>query len=91
MKVINKIESDKDENGETISGSRKKKVLAYILSAKDLDANEKMILYRSLYSDSQYNRAIVDYLAKRSDVSYENKLKLLEALGFKVGANGVYW
>lgn len=91
MKVINKIESDKDENDETISGSRKKKVLAYILSAKDLDANEKMILYRSLYSDSQYNRAIVDYLAKRSNVSYENKLKLLEALGFKVGANGVYW
>ncbi len=89
---LNSIKSDKDQNGDTISGSRKKKVLKYINSL-DADYGEKIILYKSQYTgDDTYNYDIVDYLNSRSDISYTEMKTILEELGFTVLSDGtVQW
>ena len=91
-KDLNNIKADKDKNGNTISGSRKKKVFAYI-NGLDIDYGEKIILWKSEYkSDNTYNREIVEYLRNRKDLSYDDKATLLKELGFKVDDNGnAYW
>lgn len=90
-KTLNGIKSDKDKNGDTISGSRKKKVQAYIQSL-DIDRGQKLILHKSEYpSDTQYNREIIAYLKSRKDLSDADRKKILEALGFKVEGNKVRW
>ena len=90
-KELGAIESDKDEDGKTVSGSRKKKVVKYI-NDLDLDYGQKIILYRSQYkSDDTYNYEIVDYLNDREDISYETMVAILEELGFKVDGNTVTW
>jgi hypothetical protein len=90
-KTLNGIKADKDKNGDTISGSRKKKVTAYIQSL-DIDRGQKLILHKSEYpSDTQYNREIIAYLKSRKDLSDADRKKILEALGFKVEGNTVRW
>ncbi len=85
------IESDKDKNGKTVSGSRKEKVVKYI-NDLDLDYGQKIILYRSQYkSDNTYNYEIVDYLNGRDDISYETMVAILKELGFTVKGNTVTW
>ena len=87
----NYIASDKDANGNSISGSRKNKVIEYI-DGLDLDDGEKMILYRTQYSSKKdkraFNEAIVDYLNERDDVSYSEMKSILEELGMKVDDKG---
>ncbi len=90
-KELGAIESDKDENGKTVSGSRKEKVVKYI-NDLDLDYGQKIILYRSQYkSDNTYNYEIVDYLNGRDDISYETMVAILKELGFTVKGNSVTW
>lgn len=82
------IKADKDENGKSISGSRKEKVIEYI---NDLDADygEKIILFKSEYNaDDTYNYEIIDYLNSRQDISYEEMETILKELGFTVDKNG---
>ncbi|MBO5967850.1 MAG: hypothetical protein J6S14_05055 [Clostridia bacterium] len=82
------IKADKDENGDTISGSRKKKVIEYI-NGLDADYGEKIILFKSEYkSDNTYNRDILEYLNSREDISYEEMVAILTELGFKIGSDG---
>lgn len=96
LETINKIEGEKDENGKTISGSKKANVASYIFNDLDLDYGQQMILYRSIY-DSQkdkeaYNFEIVEYLNGRSDISYEEMVEILESLDMKVYSDGtVSW
>ena len=89
---LNDIEADKDSNGKTISGSRKKKVMAYIESL-DIDRGQKLILHKSQYkSDTSYNRAIIEYLNSRDDISFEQWKTILTELGFNVSEDGtVRW
>lgn len=90
-KELSAIESDKDENGKTVSGSRKEKVVKYI-NDLDLDYGQKIILYRSQYkSDNTYNYEIVEYLNGRDDISYETMVAILKELGFTVKGNSVTW
>lgn len=92
--VTGSIESDKDENGNTVTGSKKKKVAAYLNDLDDLEYGEKIILYRSLYTgDDTYNGEIVEYLNKREDISYDQMVEILVALGFRISEDGksVYW
>lgn len=91
-KEIGKLEADKDKNGNSISGSRKKKVANYI-NGLDLDYGEKIILYRSCYtSDDKYNSQIVEYLNSRDDISYNDMVTILQELGMTVDSNGnVRW
>lgn len=92
---LNDIESDKDANGDTVSGSKKTKVINYI-NDMDLDYGQKIILYRSMYSSKEdranYNADIVDYLNSRDDISYDEMVSILEELDMKVSSDGtVTW
>lgn len=82
------IKSDKDKNGDSISGSRKRKVLEYI-NQLDAEYGEKIILYKSEYpGDDRYNADIVDYLNSRDDISYDEMVTILTELGFRVLEDG---
>lgn len=85
----------KDENGETVSGLKKERVLDYI-NDLDLDYGQKIILFRSMYDSkddkANYNADIVDYLNSREDISYEEMETILKELGFNVSSDGtVTW
>jgi hypothetical protein len=82
------IKADKDENGKSISGSRKEKVQAYI-NVLDADYYTKIILWKSEYtSDDTYNQEIIDYLNGRDDISFEETIAILRKLGFDVTDDG---
>ena len=81
------IKSDKDENGKSISGSIKEKVIDYINNL-DADYYTKIILFKSEYpSDDTYNADIVNYVIN-SDFTYDEKASILTELGFRVTADG---
>lgn len=86
------IKADKDSNGNSISGSRKKKVLDYINNL-DIDYGAKCILLKKEYSsEDRYNKVIVDYLIGRDDITTEEKKTILEELGATVDSNGyIHW
>ena len=86
------IKADKDENGKTISGSRKEKVIQY-LNNLDIDYGERLILFKSEYeADDTYNADIVEYLNGRDDISFEEEVTILKELGFIVLPDGtVQW
>jgi hypothetical protein len=88
---LNDIRADKDEDGDSISGSAKEKKLDYINSL-DLDYGQKIILYRSLYDGNKdkdkYNGEILDYLNSRDDLTYEERVAILRELDFDVDEDG---
>ena len=86
--VLSNMKADKDENGKTISGSKKEKVVNYINSS-DMDYGAKLIMYKSQYpSDDTYNYEIIDYLNDSRDFSYSDIKTILRKLGFTVDSNG---
>ena len=92
---LSKFEADKDKNGESINGTKKKKQKEYIFDLP-LEYGQKIILYRSLFSSKEdkrtYNNDIIDYLESREDLSYEDKVAILTELDFTVDENGyVKW
>lgn len=86
------IKADKDENGKSISGSRKRKVLEYI-NGLAIDYGAKCILVKSEYSSiDYYNDDILEYLNGRRDISAEDKKTILKELGATVDSEGyVHW
>jgi hypothetical protein len=86
------IKADKDENGKSISGSRKEKVIDYINNL-DVDYYTKIILFKNEYNaDDTYNEDIVEYLNSRDDISYSEMVTILKKLGFTVSKDGtVTW
>lgn len=92
MRALDKITSDKNAKGQSISGSAKKKKAAYI-NKLDLDYGQKIILYRMCYkSDDTYNKDIVEYLDNRDDLKYNEVIEILKALNFTVKSDGtVKW
>ena len=82
------IKADKDENGKSISGSRKTKVIDYI-NNMDADYGTKIILFKSEYNaDDTYNEDIIEYLNSRDDISYKEMETILKYLGFEVDSEG---
>jgi hypothetical protein len=82
------IKADKDKNGKSINGSRKKKVIEYI-NEMDADYGEKIILFKSEYNaDDTYNHDIIEYLNSREDISYQEMETILKHLGFNVDSKG---
>lgn len=82
------IKADKDKNGNSISGSRKEKVLDYINNL-NIDYYKKIILFKSEYNaDDRYNHEIIDYLNSRDDISYSEMASILKELGFTVLSDG---
>lgn len=91
-KALNDIKAEKDEDGKSISGSRKEKVIDY-LNNLDADYYAKIILFKSEYNaDDTYNREIIEYLNGREDISFEEEVTILRELGFTVTSDGtVRW
>ena len=87
----NYIAADKDSKGNSISGSRKEKVIEYI-NGLDLDYGERLILYRTVYSSKAdkraYNMEIINYLNERDDISYGEMKSILEELDMEVDSKG---
>ena len=83
--------ADKKSNGDSVSGSRRKKVISYVNSL-DLSIPQKAMLIRTEYSTfTEYNNEIVDYVVGL-DVDYEEKVKILEGLDMTIDEDGyVYW
>ena len=82
------IKADKDENGKSISGSRKEKVIDY-LNDLDIDYGSRMILFKSEYpADDTYNYDIINYLEENNAISADDMRTILTELGFKVHDNG---
>ena len=89
---LNDIRADKNSNGKTISGSAKEKKINYI-NGLNIDYGAKLILFKSEYqADDTYNMEIVEYLNSIDDFTYEDRVTILQELGFTVGSDGtVYW
>ena len=92
MNGLREIKGVKDENGDTISGSRKENVIDYVNNL-NADYGVKIILFKSMYnSDNTYNMDIVDYLNNQNGLTYDERRMILTELGFTVDADGnVYW
>jgi hypothetical protein len=86
------IKADKDEDGKSISGSRKEKVIDYVNNL-DIEYGARLILFKSEYNaDDTYNYDIIDYLNNRQDISYEEMETILKELGFTVLSDGtIQW
>ena len=85
------FEADYYANGKIVTNSKKNKVISYVNSL-DLSVPQKAILIRQQYSSfKQYNRQIVEYVGGLN-ITYEEKVALLENLDMVVDANGnVRW
>ena len=85
------IKADKDEDGKSITGSRKEKVIEYVNNL-DIDYGERLILFKSEYNaDDTYNTDIIDYLNNREDISYDEMVTILRELGFTVKGDTITW
>lgn len=85
------LKADKDENGDSISGTKKTKVISYVNSL-DLSIPQKAMLIRKTYSSfDDYNNEIVDYVSNL-DFDYDTKKTILEELDMTVYDDGtVEW
>lgn len=82
------LKADKDENGKSISGSKKQKVIDHI-NGLDADYGERIILFKTQYpKDDTYNQDIIDYLNARDDISGQEMKTILIELGFTVDDEG---
>ena len=80
--------SDKDEDGKTVSGSKKEKIFDYI-NDSDLDFEQKAILAKMYYNSyDEYNYEIIDYLNNNENISYSEMEEILKTLGFEVDKDG---
>lgn len=93
VRKLNTFKADKDEDGKTIIGSKKEKVIDY-LNKSDFDYAEKLIIYESegyKLTDDEHLE-VIDYLNNREDVSYEQMEDILKVLGYEVDEEGnVRW
>lgn len=85
------LKADKDENGDSISGTKKTKVISYV-NDLELSIPQKAMLIRKTYSSfDDYNNEIVDYVSGL-DADYDTKKTILEELDFTLDDEGnVYW
>ena len=87
---IQDFQADYNVFGKPISGSRKDKVINYLLNM-DIPEIQRAILLRKEYpSDESYVYDIVNYIDNLT-ISYQDKKDLLEYLNFKVEGNSISW
>ena len=84
--------ADKNAEGKTISGSKKKKIFEYINST-NLGFEQRVILAKMYYpSYDEYNYDVINYLNNDNSIDYNGMVDILKTLGFKVDNNGtVSW
>lgn len=80
--------SDKDEDGESIKGSKSKKVYNYLnnISESKLSDDYKKIICR-IEEISDYDNDVVNFINKQK-LSIEDKISLLKNIGFKINKDG---
>lgn len=82
--------ADKDRNGKSISGSKKRKVFDYI-NSMNIPYEQKLILAKSEYNSfNQNNYDIINYI-ENSGMSYDERIELYKNLGFKVDGDSISW
>jgi hypothetical protein len=85
----------KDENGNSVNGLKKERVFNYINSL-DLNRSQKAMMFKMQYPKdndyvgNSYNNEIINYI-RGLDMSYEEKVKVLNGLGMTIKNNRVYW
>lgn len=90
--IQQEFKADLNKKGNPISGSRKNKVINYV-NSYDLTIAQKAILIKSTntFKFNDYNYDIVEYVGGL-DIDYEEKVRILKDLDFKVHDNGtVEW
>lgn len=79
---VENIKSEKDKNGKTIAGSKKKAVANYINSL-NLSSGEKAILFaKAGYPDKGYKQTIYNYI-NGLNLSATRKKEIWDSLGYK--------
>ena len=87
-KDMSALKADKDKNGKSISGSKKKKVIDYI-NGLDIEYGAKLVLFKSQYeADDTYNKEIFEYIRDKEGLNFEDKLSILKTLGYGVSDDG---
>ena len=82
--------ADKDKNGKSISGSKKRKVFDYI-NSMDVPYEQKLILAKSEYNSfNDNNYEIIEYI-ENTGMDYDERIELYKALGFKVDGDSISW
>lgn len=84
-----KFESDKDKDGETIKGSKNKKVYNYLNDIPDseLSQNYKKIIAK-IEGINKYDNDIVNRINENSKLSPKDRVEILTRIGFKIDKNG---
>lgn len=85
------FKADVDENGKSITGTKKEKIMSYI-NSMNISEPQKLVLKMSVtdytYSTPEYQR-VIDYIVSRP-ISTKEKIKIFDNLGLKVVGNTVY-
>ncbi len=82
------VDSDYDDNGESISGTYKKNLKAFV-DELDLTDVQKDILMRSQYKYHKFDHhRVIDYLNERDDISFNEMKSICETLGMTVDDEG---
>lgn len=85
----NEFENDKDNEGETISGTKKNKVYNYVNNLNNVDLIYKyMILKMEDINDTDGDKAIINFVNKSKKFDFEGRKEALKTLGFKVDKYG---
>lgn len=84
---IKGISGDKNEKGNTISGSKRKKIWAYIQTLPLSDGAKRLLFKQMDPDDDTYDTEVVRYVQSLG-MTYAEKKRILEKLGFKIDANG---
>jgi hypothetical protein len=86
------FKSDKNSEGKSISGSKKKKVINFVNNSLDLTIPQKAILIKATntFKFNDYNYDILDYV-DNLNIDYDEKKKILENMDMKVDGNSVTW
>lgn len=84
-----KIESNKDKDGETVKGSKNQKVYDYLNAIPDskLSQDYKKIICK-IEGINKYDNDIVNNINKNSKLSPKDRVEILTNIGFKIDKNG---
>lgn len=90
--VLPTLKADKDANGNSIPYSKQNKIKSYINSL-DIPDVQKHILYKVYYPNkSTYNYEILNYINNDNNITYRQRVEILEELGASVDERGrVTW
>lgn len=83
------FKSEKDDEGESISGSKKKKVYNYLneINDTDLSLDYKKVICK-IEGISSYDKDIVNFVNSQNNLTKTERIEILKNIGFKVDKEG---